>query len=103
MGSHFDEEHGVSTQTAPRVKVPKRYKVIILNDDYTAMEFVVFILQTVFHKSEQEALTLMLAIHHTGSGIAGVFSFEVAEMKANLVTQIAREHEYPLRCILEEE
>ena len=101
--SGFHEDNQVITETRKKVKTPKRYKVILLNDDYTSMEFVVFILENVFHKSHQEAFTLMMAIHQTGSGIAGVFSYEIAEMKTALVMEIARKNEYPLRCIMEED
>ena len=97
------EDQGVVTEQRREVKHPKKYKVILLNDDYTSMEFVVYILETVFHKSHQEAMTLMLAIHHGDRGVAGVYSREIAEMKVAIVTELARKHEYPLRSILEEE
>ena len=99
----FEDEHGVVTEHKKEVKVPKRYKVILLNDDYTSMEFVVYVLETVFHKSHQESTALMLAIHNTNRGICGVFSREIAEMKTMVVMELARKHEYPLRCIMEEE
>ncbi len=101
--TRFEEDQQVITETKEEVKVPKRYKVVLLNDDYTTMEFVVFILENLFHKSPQQAHTLMLSIHETGRGIAGVFSFEIAEMKVMTVTELSRKHEYPLRCVLEEE
>ena len=102
MSKVEDSSHVIS-ETEKKVKTPKRYKVILLNDDYTSMEFVVFILENVFHKSHQEAFSLMMAIHQTGSGIAGVFSFEIAEMKTITVTELARKHDFPLRCVMEEE
>jgi len=101
--SRFDDDQNVQTETKTKVAAPKRYKVILLNDDYTTMEFVVFILETVFHKTPQEAMTLMLAIHNTNRGICGVFSLEIAEMKVAITTELARKHEFPLRCIMEEE
>lgn len=103
--SRFENEndHGVVTEHKKQVKQPKKYKVILLNDDYTTMEFVVFILETVFHKSSQQAHALMMSIHTSDRGIAGVYSFEIAEMKVAIVTELARKHEFPLRCIMEEE
>ncbi len=99
----FEDERGVAVENERRVDVPKRYKVILLNDDYTTMEFVVFVLQTVFHKTEQEATTLMLDIHNSNRGICGVYSKEIAEMKVVTVMELARKHEYPLQCIMEPE
>lgn len=93
----------VVTKTTQKVDVPKRYKVVILNDDYTSMEFVIYILEKVFNKSPQAAVSLMMAIHTTGKGIAGVYSFEVAEMKVAVVAEMAKAEEHPLRCFTEEE
>lgn len=98
-----EEDYGTVTEQERQVDVPKRYRVILLNDDYTSMEFVILVLEGVFHKSEQEAQSLMMSIHETGSGVAGVYSFEIAEMKTVTVTELARRHEYPLRCIMEED
>ena len=99
----FDDDQGVVTEHRREVKQPKKYKVILLNDDYTSMEFVVYVLETVFHKSHQEAMTLMLSIHNSNRGVAGVYALEIAEMKVAITTELAKKHEYPLRCILEEE
>ena len=101
--TRFDHDNTVQTETKKKVAVPKRFKVILLNDDYTTMEFVVFILETVFHKSTQEAMSLMLTIHNSNRGICGVYSREIAEMKVAITTELARKHEFPLRCIMEEE
>jgi len=101
--SGIRDDQEVVTQTTQKVEIPKRYKVVLLNDDYTSMEFVVYILENVFNKSPQEAVSLMMAIHTAGSGIAGVYSFEVAEMKVAVVTEMARSEEFPLRCYIEEE
>jgi len=101
--SGFETDHGVVTEEKKQVKTPKRYKVILLNDDYTSMEFVVFILERVFHKSPQQAFSLMMSIHETGSGVAGVFSFEVAEMKTAMVIELARKNDFPLHCVMEED
>ncbi|MCB1043747.1 MAG: ATP-dependent Clp protease adapter ClpS [Acidobacteria bacterium] len=84
-------------------KKPKLYRVLLLNDDYTTMEFVVFVLETVFHKSIEEATALMWRIHQTGSGVCGVFAYEIAEMKVATVEAMARHHEFPLKCLMEEE
>ncbi|MCB1049459.1 MAG: ATP-dependent Clp protease adapter ClpS [Acidobacteria bacterium] len=86
-----------------RTARPKLYRVILLNDDYTTMEFVVFVLESVFHKNAEEATQLMLQIHHSGRGIAGVYTYEIAEMKALTVIEMARQNEYPLQAILEAE
>ena len=83
------------------VREPAMYRVILLNDHYTTQEFVVFILQLVFRKSPAEATRIMLAVHTSGSGVAGVFPKEVAEMKILEVQQLARQDGYPLRCTLE--
>ncbi|MCY4541194.1 MAG: ATP-dependent Clp protease adapter ClpS [Rhodobacteraceae bacterium] len=82
---------------------PRMYKVLILNDDFTPMEFVVEVLRTIFSMPETRATRLMLAIHRTGIGVAGVFTHEIAETKVHHVHELARQHEHPLRCQLEEE
>ncbi|WP_413291611.1 ATP-dependent Clp protease adapter ClpS [Bdellovibrio sp. HCB337] len=87
----------------PRVETPKMYKVILLNDDYTPMEFVVLILRRFFGKNEDEATKVMLDVHKKGSGVAGVFTLEVAEMKVMQVNQYSQMNEHPLKSTLEEE
>lgn len=99
----FEGDHGVMTEDDQRVEVPKKFKVILLNDDYTSMDFVTYILESVFHKTPQEATTLMLAVHNTGRGICGVYSREIAETKVAITMDLARKNEYPLRCIMEED
>lgn len=89
------------TREDSRIKEPPMYRVILLNDHYTAMEFVVLVLQEIFHKSREEANRIMLSVHHSGSGLAGVFTKEIAETKVALVTQVSRDNGYPLRCKLE--
>lgn len=101
--SQYQEDTHLVTEEEKKVEKPSRYKVIILNDDYTSMEFVVYVLEMVFHKTEQQAFALMMSIHENGSGVAGVFSFEIAEMKTALVMEMARQHDHPLQCIMEEE
>ena len=94
---------GVITKTRPKTKKPSMYKVLMLNDDYTPMDFVVHILLTYFQKTEDEAVQIMLNVHQTGVGLCGVYSFEVAETKVMQVTDNARRHEHPLQCTLEKE
>jgi ATP-dependent Clp protease adaptor protein ClpS len=100
-----ESEHDASvvTETQKEVKKPPLYKVLLHNDDYTTMEFVVYILENVFHKAELDAVRIMLAVHQQGVGVAGVYSYEIAEAKVDKVTQLARSNEFPLLCTLEEE
>lgn len=100
-----DSEHdgAVLTENETRLEKPKLYKVILHNDDFTTMEFVVFILQTVFMRSDAEAFTVMLKVHNEGSGVAGIYSYEVANMKAEKAMNLSRANEYPLLCTVEEE
>ena len=84
-----------------KTKLPSIYKVIILNDDYTPMEFVVFTIQNVFKKSHDEATRIMLKIHTEGQGICGMFPLEIAETKMKQVLNLAKEHQHPLQCIIE--
>jgi ATP-dependent Clp protease adaptor protein ClpS len=94
-------ESGVVTETRTRTKQPRLWKVLLHNDDYTTMEFVVFVLQYVFRMSEDEAVRVMLKVHNEGVGIAGTFTYEIAEAKAAKVARLAREREYPLKCTVE--
>jgi ATP-dependent Clp protease adaptor protein ClpS len=96
-------ERGVATQTRPRVQRPPRFKVILYNDDYTPMEFVVALLEQVFGKSPAAATELMLQIHRKGMGVAGVFVLEVAETKVATVHKLAESRGYPLRAGVEKE
>lgn len=97
----FDDE--VLTQEDQQVEKPPLYKVLLHNDDYTTMDFVVYVLINVFHRSENDAINIMLAVHHHGVGVAGVYTREIAETKINQVHNLARAHEYPLLCTMEEE
>jgi ATP-dependent Clp protease adaptor protein ClpS len=92
----------VEIRTRPRLKKPHMYKVLLHNDDYTTMEFVVFILQEIFHHSEAEAMQIMLHVHKQGIGVAGVYTREIAETRIGQVEALARQHEYPLRCSMDE-
>jgi ATP-dependent Clp protease adaptor protein ClpS len=96
-------EGGVAEKTRPKIDLPKLYKVLLHNDDYTTMEFVVAILESVFAKSPAEAFRVMMHVHTQGIGIAGVYPFEVAETKVDMVEERAKEAGHPLRCSLEPE
>jgi ATP-dependent Clp protease adaptor protein ClpS len=94
---------GVITRTEPKTKKPSMYKVLLLNDDYTPMEFVVHVLQSFFSKSVEDATTIMLHVHQKGVGVCGVYTFEVAETKVTQVMDFARKHGHPLQCTLEKD
>ncbi|HKN10921.1 MAG TPA: ATP-dependent Clp protease adapter ClpS [Pseudomonadota bacterium] len=90
-------------RTQTKTKKPSMYKVILLNDDYTPMEFVVELLKVVFHKPHAEATRIMLHVHQNGMGVAGVYPFEIAETKVKTVDELARENQFPLKCTMEKE
>lgn len=92
---------GVATRTRARTKKPTPYRVLMLNDDYTPMEFVVLVLQRFFKMDMEEATRVMLQVHQRGVGVCGVFSYEVAETKVAQVIDFARQHQHPLQCTLE--
>ena len=94
-------ESGVATKTLPKVKRPAFYRVLLLNDDYTPMDFVVFVLQKFFRKNREDATRIMLNVHHTGVGECGVYSYEVAETKVAQVMDCARENQHPIQCVME--
>ena len=96
-------EGGVATATRPEVRRPERYKVVLYNDDYTPMEFVVMLLERVFEKSPSAATQLMLQIHKGGQGVAGVYVLQIAETKVSTVHRLAEERGYPLRAGVEKE
>ncbi|HQR38268.1 MAG TPA: ATP-dependent Clp protease adaptor ClpS [Blastocatellia bacterium] len=91
------------TRTSERTARPPLYKVLLHNDNFTTMEFVVRVLVDVFHRSETDAVRVMLEVHNNGVGIAGVYSYEIAETKAAKAIRLAREREFPLMCSLQEE
>jgi ATP-dependent Clp protease adaptor protein ClpS len=99
--THNDLEGSVTTEQTLEVKEPKLYKVLLHNDDYTTMEFVISILETVFHKSPNDAAQIMLNVHNEGVGIAGVYTKEICETKISVVHQLAKKNEFPLRCSME--
>jgi ATP-dependent Clp protease adaptor protein ClpS len=92
---------GIATRTRTRTKKPSLYKVLMLNDDYTPMEFVVHVLQSFFRMDMEEATRVMLHVHQRGVGVCGIFSYEVAETKVNQVMDFARQNQHPLQCTLE--
>jgi ATP-dependent Clp protease adaptor protein ClpS len=94
---------GVVVKAKPKTKKPSMYKVLMLNDDYTPMEFVVHILEKFFNKNRQEATRIMLHVHRRGVGICGVYTYEVAETKVTQVMDFARQHQHPLQCTLEKD
>lgn len=100
-GAPSGPETGVVEKTQEKTKRPSLYKVLLLNDDYTPMEFVVWLLRDVFHKTEEEAVRVMLTVHQEGVGVCGVYSFEVAETKVARVISASRRAEHPLQCTLE--
>lgn len=98
---HFDED--VLTKSDKKLKKPENYKVVLHNDDYTTMEFVVFVLQYVFKRSESEAFSIMMKVHSEGIGIAGVYPYEIAVIKSEKAKNLAGSREFPLLCTVEEE
>ncbi|RYZ86237.1 MAG: ATP-dependent Clp protease adapter ClpS [Proteobacteria bacterium] len=102
-GRNGRDDGETSIQTITRVETPRLYKVILLNDDYTPMDFVVLVLRRFFGKDEGQATKVMLDVHKKGAGVAGVFTLEVAEMKVMQVNQFAQMNEHPLKSTLEEE
>jgi ATP-dependent Clp protease adaptor protein ClpS len=96
------EEDAIS-EVGDDIDEPSMYKVLLHNDDYTTMEFVVEILMLVFKKSPEDAVKIMLNVHHKGIGICGVYTFEVSETKVNTVHALARQHGFPLKCTMEKE
>lgn len=93
----------VLSETVSKLEKPKLYKVLLHNDDFTTMDFVVFILSHVFSRSEAEAIRIMLKVHNEGVGVAGIYPYEIATMKADKTANLARAREFPLLCTLEEE
>ncbi|MDE0944713.1 MAG: ATP-dependent Clp protease adapter ClpS [Alphaproteobacteria bacterium] len=108
-GDHDDDRNsggndggtGVATKTKPKTKKPSMYRVLLMNDDYTPMEFVIHVLERYFNKDEQEATQIMLHVHQKGVGVCGIFPFEIAETKVMQVTDLARKNQHPLQCNME--
>jgi ATP-dependent Clp protease adaptor protein ClpS len=98
-----DPNTGIATKTRPKTKKPAMYRVIMLNDDYTPMEFVVMVLQHFFRKSHDDATQIMMHVHQRGVGVCGVYTYEVAETKATQVMELARKNQHPLQLQIEKE
>jgi ATP-dependent Clp protease adaptor protein ClpS len=96
-------DSGTITKTKPKTKRPSLYRVLLLNDDYTPMEFVVLVLQDIFNKTREEAMRIMLHVHNQGVGECGVYPFEVAETKVTRVMDTARKNQHPLQCVMEKQ
>jgi len=94
---------GTVVKTRPKTKKPAMYRVLLLNDDYTPMEFVVHVLERFFNKSREAATEIMLHVHHRGVGVCGVYTYEVAETKVTQTIDFARRHQHPLQCTMEKE
>jgi ATP-dependent Clp protease adaptor protein ClpS len=105
MAQKFENDENVVTETQPekKLKKPTLYKVLLHNDNYTTREFVVAVLKEVFHKSETDAVQIMLHVHYNGIGVAGVYTYEVAETKIKTVEAAARDNGFPLRLSMEPE
>jgi ATP-dependent Clp protease adaptor protein ClpS len=102
-GDEGEGRTGIVTKTRPKTKKPSLYKVLLLNDDYTPMEFVVHVLEKYFNKGREDATRIMLHVHHKGVGICGVYTYEVAETKVTQVIDFARQHGHPLQRTMEKE
>ena len=96
-----DPQKGLLLDTKPKTKKPSMFKVMLLNDDYTPMEFVVTVLEKYFNKKQEEATQIMLHVHKNGVGICGIYTYEVAETKCKSVLNFARKNEHPLQCSIE--
>ncbi len=102
-GDGNDGQSGALTLTRAKTRKPSMYKVLMLNDDYTPMEFVVDVLQNIFQKTREEATQIMLHVHQKGVGICGVYTYEIAETKVTQTVDYARKNQHPLQCTLEKE
>jgi ATP-dependent Clp protease adaptor protein ClpS len=104
-GGHDDDDASIGTATISkpksRTKTPPLYRVILMNDDFTPMDFVIHVIQKFFNKDSSEATRIMLQVHQKGAGICGTFSYEIAETKVHQVNQYARQNKHPLKCVME--
>ncbi len=100
-GPGGNDQVGIATKTRAKPKKPNQFKVLMLNDDYTPMEFVVMVLKRFFHMDLEQATRVMLHVHQRGVGVCGVFPYEIAETKVNQVMDFARQNQHPLQCTLE--
>jgi len=102
-GGKGGTQTGTITKTKPKTKRPNLYRVLLLNDDYTPMEFVILVLQDVFNKSREDAMQIMLHVHQKGVGECGIYPYEVAETKVTRVMDTARKNQHPLQCVMEKQ
>jgi ATP-dependent Clp protease adaptor protein ClpS len=104
MGIGMAGENGIEliTRNEEEIKEPKEYVVVLLNDDYTTRDFVVDILMIIFHKNPVEAKAIMLNVHHKGRGVVGSYTWDIAQTKVNQVHSIAKQYDFPLKCVVEE-
>ena len=103
IGARPDESILIEPESGQRVELPRMWRVLLHNDDYTTQDFVVWVLETIFHKERDEAFDIMMSVHRTGMGIAGVYTHDVAETKLKTTRQLAEEHEFPLLVTMEAE
>ena len=103
QGNGTGDGVGVVTSTKPKLQKPSMYRVLLLNDDYTPMDFVVYVLEAIFNKTRDEATQIMLHVHQNGLGLCGVFTYEVAETKVAQVVDSARRNQHPLQCTMEKD
>ena len=96
-----DQERGILLETKPKEKKPSMYNVLLLNDDYTPMEFVVMILEKIFNKKQEDATQIMMHVRKNGVGLCGTYTYEVAESKCKAVTDLSKKNEHPLQCTIE--
>ena len=102
MSNQNQDDHNLELQEAkPKLEKPPMYRVLLLNDDYTPMDFVVEILESYFHMSQEKATQIMLHVHTRGVGVCGIFTRDVAETKVSLVNEYSRSHQHPLLCTME--
>jgi len=104
MGIRIADDNGIEliTRNEEKIKEPKEYVVVLLNDDYTTREFVVEILMIIFHKNPVEAKSIMLNVHNKGRGVVGNYTWDIAQTKVNQVHSIAKQYDFPLKCVVEE-
>ena len=102
-GDGEDNEQGVAVKSRSKTKKPSMYRVLMLNDDYTPMEFVIHVLESFFNKSHDEATQVMLHVHQKGVGVCGVYTYEIAETKVNQTMDLAQQNQHPLQCTIEKD
>lgn len=102
-GDEGDLGTGIITKTRTKTKKPNLYRVLLLNDDYTPMDFVIYVLERFFNKGHEDATRIMLHVHQKGVGLCGVYTYEIAETKVSQVMSFARQHQHPLQCTMEKE